>query len=214
MEPFLNQVSMTPHLMDRSGKAERMTRSMRFPLSVAMILFCCSCASQPTGRVQPYADFGCDSSSSQEWASVKTYADLKAAVCRYQATYQRAQLTRKPEERSLMSSVLSRTLFYQLPLSERVVCIMDSFAQVELDGEYAEDMDYMLTYSSLPKTIKGWDPLTAADRSYTRAIFRTIDGYSEEQIRAFCWGSDKDYERFQKNLKIWRERCIPKLPEQ
>ena len=157
-----------------------------------MILFCCSCASQPTGRVQ-------------------TYADLKAEVCRYIASYQQSQLTHRPET-GINSSRLSLTFFYQLPLSERVVCIMDSFAQVELDGEYSDQMIMMLTDAKVP--FQGAYILDASDRVYTRAIFHTIDGYSEEQIRAFCWGSDKDYARFQKNLKIWRERCIPKLPEQ
>jgi len=183
---------------------------MRFLLSFALILFCCSCANQSTGRVQPCADFGSDTSSRKEWATVKTYADLEAAVRRYEARYQRSQLTSRPA-RSLRGSDLSDKLFYQLPLSERVVCIMDSFARVELDGEYGFEMFVMLSYSSGRGSFAR-NPPTAADRAYTKAIFQTIDGFSEEQIREFCLGFG-EYSRFQKNLKRWRARCIEKMPE-
>jgi hypothetical protein len=138
--------------------------------------------------------------------SPKTYAGLEAEVSRNAARYERSQLTRNPEQ-NLDSSELTFSLFFQLPLSERVVYIMDSFARVELDGEYAERMYAMLCN---PRKPKAWwetpDPPTAEDEAYTRAIFRTIDSYRESQLRSFCREAGS-YTRFQKNLQRWKGRC-------
>lgn len=143
----------------------------------------------------------------QRSARVQTYADLKAAVCQNAARFQRSQLTDKPE-RSLYSSGLALELFYKLPVSERVIYIMDSFASEDLDGEYAEDMLIMLCNPKKPAFPHS--PSTAEEKIYTQTIFQIIDGYNQDQIRAFCSGFG-NYARFHNNLKIWKDSCLHKV---
>jgi len=116
---------------------------------------------------------------------VRTNADLEAEVARNAARFQRSQLTWRPQ-RNLDNSALSFSLFFQLPLEERAVHIMSSFAAEDLDGEAYERM-----YARL---------------SYTLAIFRRIDNYSDHQVRAFCI-TDEDYARFRKHLGWWKKVC-------
>ena len=149
---------------------------------------------------------------------VQTYADLEASMWRRHYQYQSSQLTNHPlrdpgwRDREF-------TLFFQLPLRERVIDIMTSFARVQTDGETGEMLSAMLHYRGDAKSywqpkgdmIVGGNP-TPEDRAYTRAIFRTIDGFSEEKVRRFCAAAgggeeDKSYALFQKNLKNWKEWC-------
>ena len=157
------------------------------PIPAFLVLCACGCITDQSGSPQ-------------------TYAGLEAEVSRNAARFERSQLTRNPEQ-NLDSSELTFSLFFQLPLSERVVYIMDSFARVELDGEYAERMYAMLCNLRKPKA--WWEtpsPPTAEDEAYTRAIFRTIESYRESQLRSFCREAGS-YARFQKNLQTWKERC-------
>jgi hypothetical protein len=137
---------------------------------------------------------------------VRTYADLEAAVTRMRADWQRSQLTDHPQE-TLITSDLSYKLFFRLPLAERAVVVMDSFASADLDGEYASTMGLMLYYRTQPDSRSlGTSSRHDDDRAYTVALFRAIESHSEEQVRRFCRDEIR-YARFQRNLRRWKAYC-------
>ena len=185
--------------------------SPSFVLHSIVIAVCLgACCSPEPISLKSHADQSLDNAAYKPSAApypVKTYAELEAALARNTALFERSQLTANPE-RYLDDSDLNFSLFYRLPLDERVVAIMASFKNEELDGEYAEMMWGMLSYrherNNYIEPVSSFD---FADRAYTRAIFRMIDSYSDAQIRAFC-GNKVSYARFQKNLKIWKKRVL------
>jgi hypothetical protein len=136
---------------------------------------------------------------------------LQAAVTRLGADWQRSQLTNHPQQ-TLIPSDLRYKLFFRLPLSERAVVVMDSFASADLDGEYASTMGLMLLYRTQPDSRS---LLTSShpddDRAYTAALFRAIESHSPEQVRRFCRNEIR-YARFQRNLRRWKKYC--QLPAQ
>ena len=132
--------------------------------------------------------------------SARTYTDVEVAVARMQADYQRSQLTEHPQQ-SCITSDLKYNLFFRLPLAERAVVVMDSFANASLDGELACTMGLILQC----RTQVAWQrPQDAHDRAYTVALFRTIESYSEAQVRRFC-GDEVHYKLFRRNLRRWKE---------
>jgi hypothetical protein len=139
--------------------------------------------------------------------TVKTNADVDAELARYRSTYQASQLTSRPQ-RDLDPSHLYDTLFYRLPISERAIYVMESFANVTLDGEYSERMQIKLIHLRDPHYDSQVVPpnTTPADKEYTKLLYKTIDSYSDAQIRAFC-GTPEAYARFQQNLKQWKKFC-------
>ena len=148
------------------------------------------------------------SCASQRLSSIHTYADLEAETRRTTVRYLSSQLTSKPQQ-TLDTLDLAYGLFFQLPLRERVVYVMDSFANYDLDGENAEVMWAMLCNRNKPATGAGWPfphPRPAEDIAYTNAIFHTIDSFSDAQVREFCRGPEQ-YKRFWKNLKFWKGEC-------
>lgn len=152
-------------------------------------------------------------------APVQTYADLEASMWQRLYAYRSSQLSdhplRNPGWRDGQFA-----LFFQLPLCERVVAIMTSFATVQTDGETGEMLSTMLRYRGDPEG--SWQPQRDGflplykpmpeDQAYTHAIFRTIDRYGEKKIRRFCQAvgngdGEKSYALFQTNLKNWKQWC-------
>jgi hypothetical protein len=137
---------------------------------------------------------------------VRKYADLEAAVTRMRADWQRSQLTDHPQE-TLILSDLSYKLFFRLPLAERAVVVMDSFANADLDGEYASTMGLMLSYRTKPDSRSLLRPSRREDdRAYTVALFRAIESHSEQQVRRFCRDEIR-YAWFQRNVRRWKAYC-------
>jgi hypothetical protein len=131
---------------------------------------------------------------------------LGGELARYRVQYEASQLTAHPQ-RYLDTSHLYDTLFYQLPISERVIYVMESFANVTLDGEYSERMRIKLTHLKDPLYDDQLPPdATRADKAYTKLLFTKIDSYSDAQIRAFCM-TPQAYARFEENLKQWKSIC-------
>lgn len=140
-------------------------------------------------------------------APVDTYADVEANVARMRADWERSQLTDHPQQ-NLLTRDRRYELFFRLPLSERAVVVMDSFANADLDGELAFMMGQMLlcrtqAASAIPGS-RGATP--AFDRAYTAALFQTIESHSESQVRRFCYDEAR-YQRFQRNLRHWKAYC-------
>ena len=170
----------------KTGRTVVSRQAIKWCLPLVSALSCCCCVAPP-GRV-------------------RTNADLEAEVARNAARFQRSQLTWRPQ-RNLDNSALSFSLFFQLPLEERAVHIMSSFAAEDLDGEAYERMYARLSYRTEPRFWWGSPkPPTAEDKAYTLAIFRRIDNYSDHQVRAFCI-TDEDYARFRKHLGWWKKVC-------
>ena len=97
---------------------------------------------------------------------VHTYADMEAEITRNATRYNESQLLQHPEQ-TFDDTELVSSHFYQLPLSERVVYVMASFAQVKLDGEEAERMEVFLTYRNDPHFLSSLPPrLTKNDEAY------------------------------------------------
>lgn len=136
---------------------------------------------------------------------IHTYADMEAEITRNAERHNEGLLSSGKidfDDTEFMSS-----LFDELPLSERAVSIIASFAQEILDGEKAEFMYYRLTCEHYPHVLRdSVPPTTPADRAYTRDLFKTIHSFSDEQLKSFC-NSVGDYERFRKNLHHWEKVC-------
>lgn len=133
--------------------------------------------------------------------AARTFADVEVAVTRMQAEWQRSQLTAHPQG-SLITRDRRFELFYGLPMSERAVVVMDSFAGAELDGELAFMMGQMLLYRSHPGAAR-----TKDDRLYTTALFRVIENYPTARVKRFCWYDADRYARFRRNLRRWKWYC-------
>ena len=116
--------------------------------------------------------------------NVRTYAALEAESARALAQYRRTQLTGKPLQ-NFDGSDLQFAMFYELPFDERVVFIMNSFATEVLDGEYAENMDLMLAYSTRQHAFDSFHKTIPRETAYTTAIFAAIDHYTDAQAKAF-----------------------------
>jgi hypothetical protein len=137
---------------------------------------------------------------------VHTYADLEAEITRNAERYNDSLLT-SGEKRDFDDTELISSLFYQLPLPERVVYVIASFAQASLDGEKADVMYLFLTHQYYPHTqTDPVPPRTKEDVVYTRSIFNKIHSYDKDQLQAFS-SRLGNYARFQKNLQIWEKRC-------
>jgi hypothetical protein len=147
----------------------------------------------------------CGLCEAHESPVVRTYADLEAELTRTGARYYESQLTQHPEK-DLDRTELTQTLFYQLPSQERVIYIMNSFADCVLDGEYGEQMYLMLTHRNNPWHDGNIPDPTSEDKAYTRTVFKMIDSFGEAKVRAFC-STPENYDRFQKNLKTWKKNC-------
>lgn len=159
----------------------------RFFLCIAFGVLPCACTTTPQAH---------------------TYADVEANVARMRADWERSQLTDSPQQ-SLITRDRRYALFFQLPLPERAVVIMHSFANADLDGELAFMMGQMLlcrtqTDSAIPGS-RGTSP--ALDRAYTASLFQIIGGYSETQVRHFCYDDESRYVRFRRNLRRWKAYC-------
>ena len=137
--------------------------------------------------------------------SARTYADLEVAVVRMQADYSRSQLTEHPQQNCITRD-LRYKLFFQLPLEERAVVVLDSFANASLDGELAFMMSQMLRCRT-QAAAESQRPQDTDGRAYAVALFRAIEGYSEAQVRRFC-GDEAHYRLFRRNLRRWKENCL------
>ena len=136
--------------------------------------------------------------------SARTYTDVEVAVVRMQADYARSKLTEHPQQNCITRD-LRYKLFFQLPLEERAVVVMDSFANASLDGELAFMMSLMLQ-GHTQAAAESQRPQDTDGRAYTIALFRAIEGYSEAQVRRFC-GDEAHYRLFRRNLRRWKENC-------
>ena len=187
--------SITARYMIRKWSKNRMTCNPLTPnpsqmtarslVTLALATLSCACSNSPP---------------------VHTYADVEAAVTRMQAEWQRSQLTDHPQQ-VLITQDRRYHLFFKLPLAERAIVVMDQFANFEFDGEAASTMGLMLLYRTQP-TSNDAEP----DPAYTASLFRIIDGYSEEQVRRFCFHHEARYARFRRNLQRWKKYC--QLPAQ
>ena len=150
---------------------------------LALGALACACATKPRAR---------------------TYADVETAVARMQADWERSQLTDHPQK-SLITRDLRFRLFFQLPLAERAVVVMDSFASTDLDGELA----FFMLQRLIHRDGEGGGTASAIeDRAYTAALFRLIESFSEVQVRRFCYDEAR-YARFRRNLRRWKAYCQP-----
>jgi hypothetical protein len=132
---------------------------------------------------------------------IRTFADVEAALARLLAEWQRSQLTDHPKQ-TYIPGDLRFHLFYQLPLAERAVVVMERFANAEFDGEVGFMMGQMLRYRKEP----GFAGATV-DPAYTTALFHAIESYSEAQVRRFCSDDAERYARFRRNLRHWKAQC-------
>jgi hypothetical protein len=133
--------------------------------------------------------------------TVRTYADVEAAITRMEAEWQRSQLTDHPKQTRITRD-LRFHLFFQLPLAERAVVVMERFANAEFDGEVGFMMGQMLRYPTEPGVAGA-----TVDPAYTTALFRTIEGYSDAQVRRFCFDDAERHARFRRNLRHWKAEC-------
>lgn len=134
----------------------------------------------------------------------RTYTDVEVAVVRMHADYACSQLTEHPPQNCITRD-LRYKLFFHLPLEERAVVVMDSFANVSLDGELASMMSLMLRGRTRLKA-DGQRSQDTYGRAYNVALFCAIDGYSEAQVRRFC-GDETHYTLFRRNPRRRKEKC-------
>ncbi len=153
------------------------------------------------------------SSSGPGGTKARTFADVAAALARMRAEYARSQLTDHPQE-SCITRDLQNILFYQLPMSERAVAIMEAFSTTEFDGEIGMFMSLKLTCRTREDCVLNpsrYPGTTPENRAYTRKLFRIMECYPQARVREFC-GSAENYERYRKNLKHWKDRVLVGLP--